>query len=538
MSSPKKVIKHTRPDWDETFMMLAKILAKRAACRYHEIASVFVDEDHRIVATGYNGPSRGDSHCLEVGCAKVDGDPVTKELKRCRGAHSEINAIMNAGNPTRLKNSTLYVTSSPCYDCMKALNNLGVKRIVYFEEYERVKAGNTGTEKENEVKELANKRGIILEKFSGNLENFKNTFEGKEEIIFTGACGSCVAETKDTYPEYQYLNLLQDILDNGSDKQLFFTPEVLQQYKDKGEEPPFIRSVFGRSMRFELSKGFPLLTTKKVFSRGIFVELLWFLSGDSNIKYLVDRDVHIWDEWAYKRYHKHCSQNNLAEQDISQEEFIAKLKSEDKDSEFVKTWGDLITIYGRMWRRWPASDGREIDQLSWIIDGLKNDPYRKSYVISAWNPDFIYAMASEKNKNEVPPFCHTTFQFAVVDGKLNCGLYQRSADSFLGVPFNIASYALLLMMVAQATGLPVGDFVHFFGDVHIYSNHFDQVKEQLERTPRPFPTLKLNPEIKNIDEFKLEDIILENYDPHGVLRAPIANIGGFRETTKNYARKS
>lgn len=339
------------------------------------------------------------------------------------------------------------------------------------------------------------------------------------------------------HSEYQYLDLLKDILENGSDKPLFFTPEVLEQYKDRGQEPPYIRSVFGRLIRFDLSNGFPLLTTKKTFHRGIFTELLWFLSGDSNIKYLADNDVHIWDEWAWKRYHKAAVAGE--HKDMSREDFIAKIKTENKDSEFVKKWGDLITIYGRMWRRWPASDGREIDQLAWVIDGLKTNPDRKSYVVSAWNPDFIYAMASAGNKNEVPPFCHTTFQFAVVNGKLNLALFQRSADSFLGVPFNIASYALLLLMAAQVTGLPAGEFVHFFGDVHIYSNHFDQVKEQLQREPKPFPTLKLNPEVKNIDDFKLEDIILENYNPHPPLKAEIANIGGYDEKNKkNYDRKS
>jgi len=181
-----------------------------------------------------------------------------------------------------------------------------------------------------------------------------------------------------------------------------------------------------------------------------------------------------------------------------------------------------------MWRRWPASDGREIDQLGWVINGLKDKPFRISYVVSAWNPDFIYAMASSGNKNEVPPFCHTTYQFAVTeDNKLNLGLYQRSADLFLGVPFNIASYALLLLMVAQVTGLKPGDFVHTFGDVHLYSNHFNQAKEQLAREPKPFPEMKLNPEINNIDDFKYEDFTLDNYDPHPPLKAEIANIGGF-----------
>ncbi|MFC1678181.1 thymidylate synthase [Patescibacteria group bacterium] len=331
---------------------------------------------------------------------------------------------------------------------------------------------------------------------------------------------------KTNHPEYQYLDLLKNIINNGSDKKLFFTPEVLEQYKKNNEEVPFIRSVFGRQIRFDLTQGFPLLTTKKTFIRGIIEELLWFLSGDSNVKYLVDHDVHIWDEWAWKRYHKHCLAND-PKKDLSQEDFIAKIKSLPKDDEFVKEWGNLITIYGRMWRRWPASDGREIDQLGWVIEGLKDKPYRKSYVISAWNPDFIYAMASENNKNEVPPFCHTTFQFAVTNDKLNLGLYQRSADLFLGVPFNIACYALLLQMVAQVTGLALGEFVHTFGDVHLYSNHFDQAKEQLSREPITFPTMKLNPEIKNIDEFKYEDFTLEGYNSHGPIKAKIANIGGY-----------
>ena len=337
---------------------------------------------------------------------------------------------------------------------------------------------------------------------------------------------------KKKHPEYQYLDLCQDILDNGADKELFFNQVILDEYKKKGEKPPFIRSVFGRQIRFDLNEGFPLLTTKKTFWRGVTTELLWFLSGSSNIKPLLDVNNHIWDEWAWKQYHMWAIENSPKE-DMEQKEFIAKLTELPAEDPFVVKWGDLITIYGRMWRRWPAKDGREIDQLAWAIQGLKDKPYRKSYVVNAWNPDFIYAMASEGQKSHVPPFCHTMFQFQVADGKLNLGLYQRSADLFLGVPFNIASYALLLLMVSHVTGIPAGEFVHTFGDVHIYSNHFPQIKEQMSRKPYEFPTVKLNPDIKDIDDFTLEDITLENYEAHPSLKAEIANIGGFNEKGKN-----
>lgn len=333
------------------------------------------------------------------------------------------------------------------------------------------------------------------------------------------------------HPEYQYLDLCQDILENGADKELFFNQVVLDEYKKKGEKPPFIRSVFGRQIRFDLSDGFPLLTTKKTFWRGVTTELLWFLSGSSNIKPLLDANNHIWDEWAWKHYHMWATEN-APDEDMTQEAFIQKLIDLPADDPFVEKWGDLITIYGRMWRRWPASDGREIDQLAWVIEGLKEKPHRKSYVVSAWNPDFIYAMASEGQKSHVPPFCHTMYQFQVADGKLNLGLYQRSADLFLGVPFNIASYSLLLLMVSHVTGIPAGEFVHTFGDVHIYSNHFDQIKEQLSREPYPFPTVTLNSDVGNIDDFTLEDIVLKDYEAHPALRAEIANIGGFNEKKK------
>lgn len=308
------------------------------------------------------------------------------------------------------------------------------------------------------------------------------------------------------HQEYQYLDLLKDILKNGVDKPVFNNPGVT------------IRSVFGRQMRFDLSKGFPLLTTKKVFVRGIIHELLWFVRGSSNIKYLVDNDVHIWDEWAYKRFKEAQSQKIL-----SQEEFVQKMR---ENKEFAKKWGDLGNVYGVQWRRWKTSDGRTIDQLAWAIEKLKKTPTRKHIIVSAWNPEFIYEMALPGKSMVLPP-CHTLFQFDVRNNKLSLHLYHRSADVFLGVPFNIASYALLTMMVAHVVGLKPGEFVHTFGDVHIYSNHFDQVKEQLKRKPRPLPKIKLNAKVKNIDGFKFEDFTLVGYNPYPPIKGEVTVVGGF-----------
>ena len=325
------------------------------------------------------------------------------------------------------------------------------------------------------------------------------------------------------HPELQYLNLLQDILDNGSDKELFLTPEVKQQYTDKGEELPYIRSVFGRMMRFDLTQGFPLLTTKRVFLKAITVELLWLLRGSGNIKFLIDNDIHIWDEWGWKKYVEiKKSEGETTFMDLK--EYGEKVKS---DAEFALKYADLGPAYPVNWRHFKGEGDREADQIQWVIDGLKKKPFRKSYVVSAWHPVYTYEMARSGESMALPP-CHTTFQFAVTENnKLNCALFQRSADMFLGVPFNIASYALLTQMIAQVTGLELGEFVHFIGDGHIYSNHFEQCKEQISRTPVAFPTMKLNPEIKNIDDFTLEDFTLEDYNPLSKLKGEITNVGGF-----------
>lgn len=309
--------------------------------------------------------------------------------------------------------------------------------------------------------------------------------------------------------EYQYLNLLKDILKNGQEKPIF------------GADDTTIKSVFGRTMRFDLSKGFPLLTTKKTFWRGIVHELIWFINGSSNLKYLVDNDIHIWDDWAWKNYKIAMDKKQVPL--LTQNELIEKIK---KNKTFAKKWGELGPIYGVQWRKWKASDGRKIDQLKWAIEKLKTTPYRKSIVVSAWNPEFSYEMAA-KGKSMVIVPCHMFFHLVVNDGKLSLLLYQRSCDMFLGVPFNIASYALLTMMLAQVTGLEPGEFVHVLGDAHIYSNHFKQVREQIKRVPRPLPIIKLNPKIKNIDDFKFEDITLENYDPHPPIKGDITLVGGF-----------
>lgn len=298
----------------------------------------------------------------------------------------------------------------------------------------------------------------------------------------------------------QYHELMQRVLDEG----VF-----------KGDRTGTgTQSVFGHQMRFNLQEGFPLVTTKKVHLKSIIHELLWFLQGDTNIQYLVQNGVNIWNDWPFQSY---LIQNGLdekypkysAEWKAKMKEFVEQVKVDD---EFAKKWGELGPVYGSQWRNFEG-----VDQISQLIDDIKNNPNSRRLIVSAWNPKDVPVMA----KSGLPP-CHTLFQFYVADGKLSCQLYQRSADIFLGVPFNIASYALLTMMVAQVCGLEYGDFVHTFGDAHLYSNHMEQTKEQLSRELRPLPEMKINPDVKNIFDFTYEDFELVNYDPHPAIKAVVA----------------
>jgi thymidylate synthase len=261
----------------------------------------------------------------------------------------------------------------------------------------------------------------------------------------------------------QYLDLMDRILREGAHK-----PD---------RTGTGTRSVFGHQMRFDLAEGFPIVTTKKVHVKSVIRELLWFLAGDTNIRYLKDHGVRIWDEWADES-------------------------------------GDLGPVYGQQWRSWPAADGAAIDQIGHVVEAIKKDPYSRRLIVTAWNP-------AEIDKMALPP-CHCLFQFYVVDGRLSCQLYQRSADVFLGVPFNIASYALLTLMVAQVTELQPGDFIHTFGDAHLYLNHLEQARLQLSRTPKPLPVMKLNPDVKDLFAFAYEDFTLEGYEPHPHIKAQVA----------------
>jgi thymidylate synthase len=291
---------------------------------------------------------------------------------------------------------------------------------------------------------------------------------------------------------HQYLDFLSHIIQHGTRKE------------DRTGTGTI--SVFGYQMRFNLQEGFPLVTTKKVHLKSIIYELLWFLNGDTNISYLAQHGVSIWDDWPYSRY-----KGSPSYQGETIKEFAQKIAA---DPEFARKWGDLGPVYGYQWRSWPAGIDASIDQIAQLIQQIKTNPDSRRLIVSAWNP-------AEVDKMTLPP-CHSLFQFYVLDGKLSCQLYQRSADAFLGVPFNIASYALLTMMVAKVCDLQPGDFVHTFGDAHIYLNHLDQVNEQLSRTPRPMPVIRINREVDDIFNFRYEDFELLQYDPYPPIKAPVA----------------
>lgn len=289
----------------------------------------------------------------------------------------------------------------------------------------------------------------------------------------------------------QYLQFLQTILDQGSPK------------NDRTDTGTI--SLFGYQMRFDLSRGFPLLTTKKIHLKSIIHELLWFISGDTNIRYLVKHGVRIWNDWPYKRYLESSEY-----QGESMDEFISKILD---DPEFAQKHGDLGPVYGRQWRAFEGKNG-SVDQLAQVIRDIQDNPDSRRLIVNSWNPPLIGEMA-------LPP-CHVLFQFYVNNGRLSTQLYQRSADAFLGIPFNIASYALLTHMVAQVCHLEPGDFVHTLGDCHIYLNHLEQVKSQLGRNPKKLPTLILNPKIEKIEDFRFEDIDIVGYDPYPVIKGKVA----------------
>ena len=270
------------------------------------------------------------------------------------------------------------------------------------------------------------------------------------------------------------------------------------------------KGIFGYQMRFNLAEGFPLLTTKRVFLKGVIHELLWFLSGDTNIKYLVENGVHIWDSDAYRYYNELCVKHGVLPVDMDTFLSAAGVESPIEGYRF----GDLNHVYGYQWRSWPKGNGESIDQIAKVVETIKRNPSSRRIIVSAWNVAEVEDMA-------LPP-CHTMFQFFVADGRLSCQLYQRSADCFLGVPFNIASYALLTMMIAAQCGLRAGEFIHTLGDAHLYLNHLEQAAEQLSREPRQLPTIRINEGVGSIFDYKYEDFVLEGYDPHPAIKAPLS----------------
>lgn len=312
------------------------------------------------------------------------------------------------------------------------------------------------------------------------------------------------------HPEHQYLNLMKKLIESG-DKQT-----------DKGTGVVTYSS-FGDQMRFDLSEGLPLLTTKKVYWKGVLHELFWFMSGQSNIKYLVDNNVHIWDDYPYKIYNEKVERGEQSP--LSKEEFVAKIAN---DETFAKEHGELPHIYGEHWRRWQTRDGREVDQLGWVISELTKDPDAHNTLVTSWNPEYMYAMAAPGQAARFP-ICHNMYQVNIKHGKVCLHLYQRSADIFLGVPFNIGSYALLTCVIAKILGREPGEFVHTFGDVHIYENHIDQAKEQLTREPMPFPTVKIADAATSLDAFRPEHVELVDYKSHDMIKADLTVAGGFNK---------
>jgi thymidylate synthase len=311
---------------------------------------------------------------------------------------------------------------------------------------------------------------------------------------------------KQRHPEYQYLDLGKQIL-KDSVKQV-----------DRGTGV-ITHSVFGIKHEYDLADNtFPLLTTKRVYWKGVLQELYWFFSGQTNIKYLVDNDVHIWDDYPYKIYKEKNPKTKM-----TKEEFIAKIHA---DSKFAKKWGELPRIYGEMWRKWPTKKkGTTIDQLQWVVDELKADPNAHNAIVNSWNPEFLYSMATKEDASRFP-ICHNMYQVSNRGGKLDLLLYQRSCDYFLGVPFNIASYALLCIILAKILKLKPGKFIHVYGDIHIYDNHIAQVKEELKRKPKPFPKIKIVGKMNSLADFTPDKIVLEGYEPHASIKAELTVAGG------------
>jgi thymidylate synthase len=326
---------------------------------------------------------------------------------------------------------------------------------------------------------------------------------------------------KNKHAEYQYLDLGKEILENGI-KQV-----------DRGTKVKTY-SLFGVRHVYDLSDGFPLLTTKRVYWNGVIQELYWFLSGQTNIKYLVDHDVHIWDDYPFKIYLEkskitRSTGSGQKSKLLTKDEFIEKIRT---DSKFARKWGSLPHIYGEMWRHWPTKKkGKTVDQLQWVIDEVRADPSAHNLIVNSWNPEYLYTMADKKEAARFP-ICHNMYQISNRNGKLDLILYQRSCDYFLGVPFNIASYSLLCIILAKILKLKPGRFIHMYGDIHIYENHIEQVKEQVKRKPGPFPKVKIDKSVVSLDTFLPDKVQLTDYNPQPSLKADLVVAGGYYDPSK------